>query len=311
MKPLFLILFAATAFALPGQAESSWEKGELWDLCRLGRLEAVKAAVEKNPELLNAHDPEGEMTPLHGAARFGTPELILLFIQKGADVNAVEYNAFTPLHDASSGANAKMLILHGADTTKRDTWGNTPLQKAAEDVFNRPKFSNPEICTGMLEAGAKLDILSALYLGKRDEVKQLVAANPSIIRTNGKDVNLWHNNTPLGIAAESGDKELVELFLKSGSPVDGVTDRPMTGQMTPLTNALVRKKHLDVAEILLKAGASLEVIIGNNQGHNLTLLQWSAQQPDSEIKELVRRYAEIRIKESRKADPATKTGPHL
>lgn len=311
MKNTPLLLFAVIVFCIPCHAKSSWNKGELWDLFRLGRIEEAKTIVLKNPELINSHDPSNQMTPLHGAARFGTPELILFFIQKGADVNAVEYNAFTPLHDASTGANAKMLILHGADTTKKDTWGNTPLQKAAEDVFNRPKFASVELCPAMLEAGAKLDILSALYLGKRAEVKQLVAADPSIIGKDEKTFNLWHNNTALGIAAESGDKELVELFLKHGAPVDGVTNHPMNRQMTPLTNVLIRKKHLDVAEILLKAGASIEVPIRSNQGPNLTLQQWSAQQPDPEIKALIQRYAEMRAKDKPRAEPVTKTKPQL
>ncbi len=296
MKTLLLILIGGLALALPARAESSWDKEELWDLFRFGRLQTVKAAIIKNPKLVNMHDPSNQMTPLHGAARFGTPELILFFIQKGADVNALEYNAFTPLHDSSTGANAKMLILHGADTTKRDAWGDTPLQKAAEDVFNHPKDKTyPDICAGMVEAGAKLDILSALYLGKRDEVKQMVARDPAILREHDKGMNLWHNNTPLGIAAQSGDTELVDLFLKNGAPVDGVTHLPMTGAMTPLTNAL-NCKNMDIAELLLKAGASLDVVIGGNQNPNLTLLQWVDRQPDPQIKDLVHRYATERAK---------------
>ncbi len=298
MKILPLLHLIATLITLPGYAESSWKKGELWDLCRLGRFEEVKAAIVKHPQLINSHDPDNQMTPLHGAARFGTPDLILFFIENGANVNALEYNAFTPLHDASSAANAKMLILHGADTTKKDTWGNTPLQKAAEDVFNRPRFADRKLCTGMLEAGAKLDLLSALYLGKRDEVKQMVAADPSVLRATGKAANLWHNNTALGIAAESGDKELVELFLKNGAPVDGITLHPMNGQMTPLTNVLLRKKHLEVAEILLKAGASLDVTLVSRQRPTITLLEWSAQQSDPEITELINRYAEMRKRDT-------------
>ncbi|MCX7008711.1 MAG: ankyrin repeat domain-containing protein [Kiritimatiellaeota bacterium] len=149
----------------------------------------------------------------------------------------------------------------------------------------------------MLEAGAKLDILSALYLGKRDEVKLMVAADPAILREHEKGRNLWHNNTPLGIAAQDGDKELVELFLKNGAPVDGATSHPMTGSMTPLTNALGCKR-LDVAELLLKAGASLDVVLGGNKDPRLTLLQWVDKQPDPQIKELVHRYAEKRTKEN-------------
>jgi len=263
--------------------------GQLWDLFRTGHLDEAKALIVKHPELINTHDSEGQMTPLHLAARFGPPEMVLFFIEKGADVNALEYNNFTPLHDATSGANAKVLIQHGADTDKKDSWGNTPLQKAAEDFYlhpNVPGYPGRELCDGMLEAGAKLDILSALYLGKRDEAMKMVAADPGLLlHEHEKVADLWHNVTPLGIAAESGDKEMVELFLKNGAPVNGATDRPNVGELTPLGNALGRH-HLEVAEIVLKAGASLDP----------PLLQWVDNQPDPQIKELVHRYADLRAK---------------
>jgi ankyrin repeat protein len=206
---IFPILFASLALACPARA------GQFWDLFRTGHLKEAKALIVRNPKLINTHDSEGQMTPLHLAARFGTPELVLFLIEKGADVNALEYNNFTPLHDAATGEIAKVLIEHGADTAKKDAWGNTALQKAAEDAFMHPDdHGKAEICAGMLEAGAKLDILSALYLGKRDEAMKMVAVDPSVIREHENVTDLWQNVTPLGIAALSGDKEMVELFFQ-------------------------------------------------------------------------------------------------
>lgn len=271
-------LLMAGVFPCPAQA------GQFWDLFRTGHLDEAKALIIKHPELINTHDSEGQMTPLHLAARFGTRELVLFFIEKGADVNALEYNNFTPLHDATTGANAKMLIQHGADTNKKDSWGNTPLQKAAEDFYlhpNVPGYPGRKLCDEMLAAGAKLDILSALYLGKRAEAIKMVADDPGVLlHEHEKVTSLWHNVTPLGIAASSGDTEMVELFLKNGAPVDGVTGTPMSMTMTPLSNAL-SNHHLEVAEILLKAGATL----------NSDWLKWVNQQPDPKIKELIRRYS--------------------
>src|ERR1035441_5640911 len=40
-----LILLAGLARAGAAGAEASWSQGELWDMCRLGHLEAVKAAI--------------------------------------------------------------------------------------------------------------------------------------------------------------------------------------------------------------------------------------------------------------------------
>jgi acyl-coenzyme A synthetase/AMP-(fatty) acid ligase len=139
----------------------------------------------------------------------------------------------------------------------------------------------------MLAAGAKLDILSALYLGKRQEAMRMVADDPGVLLHEHENASsLWHNVTPLGIAAASGDKELVELFLKNGAPVNGASDTPMRMAMTPLSNALSRH-HLEVAEVLLKAGATL----------NSDWRKWVDQQSDPGIKELIGRHPEARDKE--------------
>lgn len=60
----------------------------------------------------------------------------------------------------------------------------------------------------------------------------------------------------------------------------------MIGVLTPLGNALARN-HLEVAEILLKAGASPDS----------NLIQWVDKQPDAQIKELIHRYAAVQAKE--------------
>ena len=282
LKYLALIIISAIALTCPARAD------QLWKLFAAGHIDEAKALIIKHPELINSHDSDIQATPLHLAARFGTPELVLFLIEKGADVNALEYNNFTPLHDATTGAKAKILIQHGGDTSKTDSWGNTPLQKAAEDFYLHPNVSGypgRELCEGMLEAGAKLDILSALYLGKRDEVIKMVAADPGVLHEHEKVINLWHNVTPLGIAASEGDKEMVELFLQNGAPVNGATNTPMGGVMTPLGNALYHD-HFEVAEILLKAGASLDS----------TWLQWADKQPDLQIKGLIHRYSDMRAK---------------
>ena len=58
-------------------------------------------------------------SPLHWAATFGTPEVVRVLVENwGADVNVVNANGETPLHESVSRGQAEIsniLLLNGAD----------------------------------------------------------------------------------------------------------------------------------------------------------------------------------------------------
>lgn len=76
-------------------------------------------------------------TPLHYAARYGHKDVAELLLAEGADVNAKDDFAHTPLHHAAqapiqrSAATVELLIAHGADANAKDYFVKTPLHYAA------------------------------------------------------------------------------------------------------------------------------------------------------------------------------------
>ena len=195
-----------------------------------------------------------QCTTLHYAARYGRIETAKWLIAHKADVNTVSYNQFTPMHMVSDPALARFLIKSGANLKKRDTWGKTPLQNAAQE-------GHTDVCDVIIESGFPIDLSSALRLGKRDLAKKMIKEKPDMVKMVEVDSDLWGNTSPLGVAASQGDKEMVELLLKAGAPVNAVTDRPNGGPTTALCNA-VWAGHYEIAEVLCKAGADCNMTGG-------------------------------------------------
>lgn len=218
-----------------------------------GPDEATLEFVKTNPGPVDQKD-DSECTALHYAARYGRVETAKWLVAHKADVNTVSYNQFTPMHMVSDAALAQFLIQSGADLKKKDAWAKTPLQKAAKE-------GRTNVCDVILASGYPIDLSSALRLGKRDLAKKMIKEKPNMVTSVEEDSDLWGNTSPLGVAAWQGDKEMVELLLKAGAPVNAVTDRPNGGPMTALCNA-VWAGHYEIAEVLCKAGADCNMTGG-------------------------------------------------
>src|ERR1035437_870753 len=251
---------------------------EIHDALRHGDIAKAMDLLTNNLSLVSSKD-EYETTPLHWAAQSGQTDVVRWLLEHKADPNAVAYNNFTPLFLTTNGTIAKLLLEHGADPKKVDSWGKTPLQDAAE-------LGHKEVADAILESGYPIDLASALWLGKRDEAKRIIRRNPSAVKPNEGDADLWGNTSPLGIAAGQGDKEIVELLLKAGAPVNAVTASPEVGNYTPLCNA-VWANHVEIVEILCKAGANCNVVGGKFYP---TLLDYAKKHSDKKIVELLIKY---------------------
>jgi len=242
-----VLLLAASPTLPAGEVHNAlWDKGE---------PAKALALLKADKPLINSKDEE-DCTPLHHAARFNHLEVTRWLVEAKADLNAKAYNGFTPLHLTSDKAIASLLIRNGADLSIRDNWGNTPLQMAVE---NTNQYAG--LIEATLESGHPLDLKSALWLRKTGVAKVLVLANPKLLQVEKGPKHLQANATPLGIAALLGEKELVELFLKLGAPVNAMTERPDAGFISPLQNAIMACQP-EIVEILCRAKADVNTVGG-------------------------------------------------
>lgn len=109
-----------------------------------GDLKTVKYIFDHQGWDANAHvDQAGETTPLHIACKNGHNEIVSYLLQKGADVNARDWNGDTALHASVSQRHVPtvaLLLEHGADPRKENDDGETPLDLLAlNEPANDPR----------------------------------------------------------------------------------------------------------------------------------------------------------------------------
>ena len=142
------------------------------------------------------------------------------------------------------------------DPNSRNEKGETALTRSADvasalqliHLGARVRFEEPE--------DGDTSLHNACYDGKLDLVKLLVEEG-----SGESEINRFNylGMSPLGIAAQQGDTELIGYPIKNGADIDGV-DEGCIGY-TPLQWAL-EKRQLSAARLLLDLGANPSFSIG-------------------------------------------------
>jgi ankyrin repeat protein len=257
---------------------------EVFDLLRKGDVAAVKALVEKSPQVLELRDGNGR-TLLHYAAIGGSAEFINYLVDKGAKLEFQDAQLKTPLHLAAMNDRQSALaalLKRGAAIEARDDYQRTALILCARERGQAP--------TGrvLIEAGADVnavdkfgdDALSlAAWRGKREFVDLLLekgakvpdggekwreritqAASQGLTKlfqrlvAQGQDLK---SADPTGVsllpaAAAGGSDEIIGLLITQGFDVT----RPDRYGWTPLHYA-ARDGRIDAARLLIEKGAPL------------------------------------------------------
>ncbi len=221
---------------------------ELTNACKDGDLEYAKWLIEKGANI-NTLDYQG-FSPLHWAIGKGNFELVELLLKHGADVNLKAADTTTPLHIAVQRNHTQiidLLLRYGVDVNAVTLDGNTPLHWAA-------KQNALEIIEVLLNHGADPNVLNSLGVRPHDLINENV--REFFFRRFSEGKNL---NEELLMASKRGDFEYTKWLLEKG----GKTDVFDPEGNTPLHLA-AENGHEEVALFLFEQGGDLQA--ENNRG---------------------------------------------
>ncbi|HEX4770060.1 MAG TPA: ankyrin repeat domain-containing protein [Bryobacteraceae bacterium] len=215
---------------------------------RLGDIDAVRAAVAANPELLDAKNDAGQNAILL-AKYYGQADTANYLLSLGPNLDV-----FTA---AAAGKQEIVLRDIERDPTlleakSGDGW--TVLHLAAF-------FGYPELVTALIEKSAEIDArsgnamqntpLHAGVAGRKAEAVRALLENPA---GRKPDVNARQHGgwTPLHGAAQNGDRAIVELLIANGADMNARAEN----NQSALDLALTRGHH-EIVALLEELGAKL------------------------------------------------------
>jgi ankyrin repeat protein len=201
---------------------------------------------------------EYETPALHWLVRIDAMDSVKELLDAGADPNSVASTGISPLSLAISNgspAMVELLLDAGANANNLEPSGETMLMTAAAAGVS-------DSVEALLDHGAEVDMRDATY----DQTALMVASREgypeivSILLDHGADPNASTaiGKTPPFIAPNSVPGFGFGVgIIRGGVPADRGRREPTPGGMTPLHYA-ARHNHIDVAELLLDAGAKLD-----------------------------------------------------
>ena len=218
------------------------------------------------PELevdMKAHDQD-----CNTASQDAELDIIRLLLHHGADTTAKNKFGETPLHKAARFGGGtkvmKLLIEHGADVDAETDGLNTPLHYASA-------YGSLDMVRFLVEHGADISAMT-----KRRETLLHMASHSTdfeVVRffvDRGADVNAKTNNleTPLHVACEHANHEVVGFLVERGADTNAETEK----RETPLHWAS-GWGNTEVVRLLVERGAN----IGAETKKRETPLHWASK----------------------------------
>jgi uncharacterized protein len=144
-----------------------------------------------------------------------------------------------------------------------------------------------EIARLLIDRGARLDCFEAAATGTQERVEQLLQKDPVSINSYSSDG--W---TALHLAVFFGRVNIVHLLLSKGANIDAPSRNDQL--VTPLHSALANPHNSAVGQLLIGAGASLNV----QQSQGYTPLHYAAANGlDQVVKSLIAHGVDTTIKD--------------
>lgn len=190
----------------------------MFDAAKKGDVAALAALLDRYPDRIHARDKPYEWSLLHLAANSGHLAAVDLLLNRGLDVNNREKgdNTYAMHWAAAAGhlAVARRLIDAGGDVVghgddhELEVIGWATCWDHADDAAHRA------VADLLISRGARHHIFSAIALNLVDELRRIVADDPTqISRPMSRNEQF---QLPLHFAVRKNRVEMVELLLQLG-----------------------------------------------------------------------------------------------
>lgn len=206
--------------------ESPTIDARLFELAREGDADALRALLDAHPEKLHAREKPYDWTLLHAAAQQGRLAVVDLLLARGLDPNTRELGDDSyAMHWAAAGGRLDVVrrladaggdVVGDGDDHQLDVIGWASVWDGCDDRHHR------DVVEFLVTRGARHHIFSAIALDLADEVRRLVANDPSQLeRRMSRNEN---HRTPLQFAVLRDRPAMAALLLELGADPLAVDD---------------------------------------------------------------------------------------
>jgi ankyrin repeat protein len=252
MNRLLTATILLSCFALSACGQSNKEPATLRTLLNAGlktnkveALQAIKAVLKENPELVLATNKSG-WTPLFFGVMGGNTNVVEAMLSYKAQVNVRNTNGDTPLHFASGFWGRKevasLLLANKAEVNAVNQSGQTPLLKAA--MVGRSDVAALLIANKADVNAKDGDGRMPLHFAATRADRMLA----ELLLTNGADVNAKDNdgNTPLHLLTKGRAAWYVAELMNESHTV--------TNFRAPNGSIIIRNPHDEMVKLLFQRG---------------------------------------------------------
>ena len=228
-------------------------------------VEVARLLLEHGANI-NAQNKEGH-TPQHLLLAMGSQviDTMWFFLERDADVDAVDNNHSTLLHEASSYGNVKvaqLLLERGANINARNKEGHTPLHRVLVRLGYFGGADCFDIIQLLFEHGADVDALDdaqsaplhvASQSGSTEATRLLLEHGAVVDARDNKD------STPLHVASQCGKAEVARLLLEHGANINARNKEDQTPRHLLLSMGTGRS-DIDTIRSFLERGADVDAV---------------------------------------------------
>jgi ankyrin repeat protein len=200
--------------------------GQIIESARNGEVDRLTALLDQHPEKLHLKVPPYEASLLFPAAQSGNIAAVDLLLDRGLDVNYREKGDNTyAMHWVAAQGNLAMVrkladaggdVIGEGDDHAGGVIGWASCWDHCDDDAHRA------VVDFLITRGAHHHIFSAVAMNLADEVRRIVASDPSTL--NQRQSRNENNRTPLHFAVAMNRPQMVETLLSLGADplsVDG------------------------------------------------------------------------------------------